>query len=556
MKACSLASLKRLSRFAGCGALAFVAGCGSSGGMAGSGGAGGANQTGSGGSGGVTGSGGAPEQTGGSSGSGGSPNDDGGSGGAVGTGGAGGAGTAGGGGNGGGGAAGGFTLPAGAPATVHMDGAALAMAQKSLAGGGGGSAAQKAALANLVAAAQAALKAGTWSVTTKAATYVINNDPHLYVSWGPYLWPPDANPPSGLGTLTRCPYVNHDGVRNPTVDMITDRHGLHAGSEAIWQLALAWYLTGDPAYADEAELIARTWYLNAATSMKPEMTYAQRPGPCANGTAAGIIEASGGFMIDALDGLSILALDTRANGWTAADQTGLKAWMTQFLSWLHTSALGQSEGGGANNHGTWYDALTAGIDLYLGDGAGATAIANASKQKRIDPQIMADGSMPQELARTTSWHYTGYNNAAFCHLAETAKRAGVDLWSYQSAAGGSIVKAINFMIPTATTANPPGPWAQYNDITKPFDKDYQADAYYLVQAAAQYGNSAPAKAVIAMSPIPIEVPGHNCAGTNYPVGSAFCAISKGAGAYVDLQPAGTPAVDMWPLIPVCRLQVN
>jgi hypothetical protein len=164
--------------------------------------------------------------------------------------------------------------------------------------------------------------------------------------------------------------------------------------------------------------------------------------------------------------------------------------------------------------------------------------------------------MPQELSRTTSWHYSNYNASALCRLALTAKHVGVDLWGYTSASGGSIVKAIDFLIPTATTASPPGPWAMYNDITSPFDAVYLAEAYYTIRAAADYGNDAQAKALLGQMPVPVQVPGHFCSGARFPTGSDFCAITPGTTSFSDLQPMGTPAVDMWPIIATCRMPVN
>jgi hypothetical protein len=429
------------------------------------------------------------------------------------------------------------------------------MLQQKLAGGNGAPE-EKAALANLTAAADKALSAGTWSVTTKNAMYVANSDPHGYVSWGPYWWPPDANPPGTPGTLSKCPYVQHDGIRNPNVDMITDRHGLHATSEAIFELALAWFFTGNTAYADQAERVARAWFLDAATAMNPDMTYAQMHGPCGTGNAAGLIEASGAYMTDAFDGLAILALDSRSNGWTAADQMGLQAWMAKFLSWLKASPIGTGEDAATNNHGSWYDAFVTSLLLFTGDTAGAKTVATTAQSKRIDSQIMADGSMPQELSRTTSWHYSNYNAAALCRLALTAKHVGVDLWGYKSSTGASIAKAIAFLIPTAKSAQLPGPWAMYNDITSPFDAAYVAESYYSIRAAAQYGNDPQAQAVVGMMPNPVQVPGHFCSGERFPTGSDFCAMTPGTMPFVDLQPAGTPAVDMWPIIPTCRVPVN
>jgi hypothetical protein len=290
--------------------------------------------------------------------------------------------------------------------------------------------------------------------------------------------------------------------------------------------------------------------------MKPDMAYAQQHGPCGGGNAAGLIEASGGYMTDALDGLAILALDTRPKGWTAEDQAGIKAWMTSFLTWLKSSPIGTGELAALNNHGTWYDAFVSSIDLFLGDEAATRQIVETAKTKRIDAQILGDGTMPQELSRTTSWHYSNYNVAGLCRLAGVAAHVGVDLWGYQSAAGGSITKAIDFLIPTATSDAPPGAWATYKDITTPFDAVYQAESYYSIRAAAEYGNDPQAKAVFAQSKVAVEVPGHYCTGERFPTGSDFCAITSGDAKFADLQPAGTPAVDMWPLIPTCRVPIN
>ena len=448
----------------------------------------------------------------------------------------------------------GAALPSGTPSTVLLDGAQLKKTQGELAGGG--SPELRAAFKNLLAAADIALKSGTWSVTTKPKEFVLNGDAHEYVSWSPYFWPSDAKPPTDTGTFGKCPYVSHDGMHNPDVSKVTDRHGLHASSEAIWELALAWYFTGNTAYADQAELVARTWYLDPATAMNPSMAHAQSNGPCGNGTATGVIEASGAYMTDALDGLSILALDTRATGWTAADQAGMKAWLTKYVDFLKTSSQGKAENAASNNHGTWFDALLSSIYLYQGDADGAKALITAARGKRIDSQIEGDGRMPLENARPTSWHYANYNASAFCRLASVGQRVGVDLWSYTNPKGGSITKAIAYMIPTAITKTPPGPWSQYNDITKPFDAAYQAEVFYSLHAAAELGKNATAAALFTQSPVPVAVPGHYCAGDRFPLGSDFCAITPGAAPFSDLQAEGTPAIDMWPLLPVCRVPIN
>jgi hypothetical protein len=234
----------------------------------------------------------------------------------------------------------------------------------------------------------------------------------------------------------------------------------------------------------------------------------------------------------------------------------MKAWMLKYTDFLKTSNVGKAEAAASNNHGTWYDVTLGSLYLFTGNEEAAKTLVNAAKQKRIDSQVKGDGSMPEELSRKTSWHYVNYNAAALCRLASVADKVDVDLWAYRTPAGGSIAKAIAFMLPTATTDNPPGAWAKYNDITTPFDAAYQAEIYYSIRAAAELGNDDAAKAIVAQMPIPVEVPGHYCAGDRFPLGSDFCAITPGNAPFQDLQPVGTPAVDMWPILRTCRVPIN
>lgn len=350
----------------------------------------------------------------------------------------------------------------------------------------------KTALGNLLTQAKTDLTAGPWSVTTKKQVPP-SGDKHDYLSLAPYWWPttePTAENPWG------CPFVQKDGQRNPIVDEITDHAYRGDAFAAIYRLALAWYYTGDARYAQRAALDLRTWFLDAATKMNPNMNYAQGI-PCkVDGRGIGIIEFSY-TLTQVVDATAILA--TGAPGWTPTDQAGMTGWYTQFLTWLRTSKNGTDEAKAQNNHGSFYDMLAAALALGTGQRDLAKTITQDAGPNRIAAQINADGYQPAEASRTRSWHYSNFNLVALTRLAQIGKHVGVDLWHYTAPSGATLFKAVDFLIPAATTGQWPYPELDFR----------QYAALDVLHAAADAGDKA---ARTALPRVPVE-PG----GDLYPV---------------------------------------
>lgn len=350
----------------------------------------------------------------------------------------------------------------------------------------------KAALGNLLKQAKTDLTTGPWSVTTKQQVPP-SGDKHDYLSLAPYWWPttqPTAENPWG------CPFVQKDGQRNPIVDEITDHAYRGDAFAAIYRLALAWYYTGDARYAQRAALDLRTWFLDAATKMNPNMNYAQGI-PCkVDGRGIGIIEFSY-TLSQVVDATAILA--TGAPGWTNTDQAGMTGWYTQFLTWLRTSKNGTDEAKAQNNHGSFYDMLAAALALGTGQRDLAKTITEAAGPNRIAAQVNADGYQPAEASRTRSWHYSNFNLVALTRLAQIGKHVGVDLWRYTAPSGATLFKAVDFLIPGATTGQWPYPELDFR----------QYAALDVLHAAADAGDKA---ARTALPRVPVE-PG----GDLYPI---------------------------------------
>ena len=287
-----------------------------------------------------------------------------------------------------------------------------------------------------VAAADRAMTEGPFSVMDKPVTPA-SGDKHDYMSRATYWWP-DPSKPDGL------PYIRRDGQTNPENRKITDHEEFGRMSEAARALALGWYFTGKADYANRAALLLRTWFLDPATKMNPNLEFAQAIAGVNTGRGIGIIDTRP--LADAVDAAGLLAGST---AWTAADDKGLHDWFAQYLHWMRTSKNGMDEDAAKNNHGNWYDVQVTDMALFVGDRALARETLERVKTRRITVQIEPDGRQPLELARTKAWGYSNMSLDALCRLATLGDEVGVDLWNFKTADGRSIRAAIDFLAPYA-----------------------------------------------------------------------------------------------------------
>ena len=265
-----------------------------------------------------------------------------------------------------------------------------------------------------------------------------SGDKHDYMSFAPYSWP-DSTKPGGL------PYINRDGQVNPASRDNSDRLPFGRMSDAVETLALAYFLSDDEAYAKHAALLLRTWFLDTATRMNPNLKYGQAIPGITVGRGIGLIDTRS--LAQVVDAVGLLR---RSPNWTPADDAGMRAWSKDFLAWMRTSKLGHDEETAKNNHGSWYDVQAGSLALFVGDTAEVRAAVERGRN-HIE-QILPDGRQPEELRRTRSRSYSDFNVDALTRLAELARFVNVDLWHYRSPAGGSLRAALLYLAPYADSA--------------------------------------------------------------------------------------------------------
>ncbi|GAA3116087.1 alginate lyase family protein [Streptomyces rectiviolaceus] len=364
----------------------------------------------------------------------------------------------------------------GAPRTAVLDGERLQRTKLRL---DHGDPQLKRSVRDLKDRADAWIDQGPWTVVDKPKP-APGGDVHDYLSQAPYWWPtqtPTADNPWG------CPYEQRDGQRNPEVDTGTDRQDVEKVFDSTYDLTLAWYYTGKKRYAEKAASVLRTWFLDPATKMNPNLDHAQFI-PCKyDGRAIGIIDFSQSYT-SVVDAIAILG--TGAPGWSKSDRSAMGKWNKDFLTWLVDSDFGKQESAAQNNHGTFYDMQVAALAYATGDTALARRTVLDARARRIDPQIAADGSQPQELARTRSWHYSTFDLVAYTRLAAIGRNVGVDLWSHQGPDGQSLFKAVDYLLPAATGA------AKWPHPELEFHRFAASD---VVHAAADAGDAAAREAV-------------------------------------------------------------
>ena len=292
-----------------------------------------------------------------------------------------------------------------------------------------------------------------------------SGDKRDYTSLAIYYWPDDTK-------LSGLPYVNHDGKVNPEKNDLSkyDAKRLETIVSQLRALSLGYAVSGREDFAQRACEILDAWFIQPETRMNPNLEYAQLVPGKRTGGPSGIIDTV--ILIGAVDNLHMLE---GSAAYTPERQKEVRQWFHAYADWLRTSKHGQQESAAHNNHGVWYDAQLAVFYHFAGEDERARRILRVVKEKRMEPQMAADGSLPLELARTRPMQYSIYTLRAYLTLARLGEVLGVNLYDVQTKNGSGLQKSIDFILPYARGEK----LLPRQDVA-----EWKADAFFLMLHAA------------------------------------------------------------------------
>ena len=257
--------------------------------------------------------------------------------------------------------------------------------------------------------------------------------PHDFFSEGDYWWPDPQNPDG--------PYIQRDGMSNPN-NFVEHRQYLMRFSVQVPALVAAWKLTKDERYSKHAVKHLRAWFIDEKTRMNPNLQFAQAIHGRFTGRGIGIIDTI--HLVEVAKAIEVLK---DSNALSMNDLGGVTQWFTEYLKWMTTSKNGIDEREAKNNHGTCWVMQVAAFARLVGDKDLLEYCRNRFKTVLVPNQIALDGSFPEELRRTKPYGYSLFNLDAFATICALLSTGSDNLWTYSTADGRSVAKAVEYMYP-------------------------------------------------------------------------------------------------------------
>ncbi|NOX31014.1 MAG: hypothetical protein GXP35_13355 [Actinobacteria bacterium] len=237
----------------------------------------------------------------------------------------------------------------------------------------------------------------------------------------------------GSAWLTDSPYSS-DGI----FELSADRHDYRLGerlSRGLPALGIAYRITGDEAYAEQALQLLDAWALDPQSRLAPELSPNRRD--------IEIYITQTGVLYGA-------DLIWDYTGWTPDQRTALIDWASDLGDAVRTTST-------SNNTDSWRLLLLATAGR-MGARPDHVEAAVVRFTQRLDAQIGPDGTMLRETHRTRSLFYAVFGVAAMVQLAEVSAMSGFDIYALTGDDGQAIKTAIDHLAPFLAQDDPTDGW--------------------------------------------------------------------------------------------------
>lgn len=256
---------------------------------------------------------------------------------------------------------------------------------------------------------------------------------HDFYSEGDYWWPDPENPDG--------PYIRRDGESNPG-NFTAHREAMIRFSQIAGMETSAYLLTGDKKFATAVGEHLEAWFVNPETRMNPSLLYVQAIKGRVTGRGIGIIDAI--HLVEVARSVEIME---KNGALPEAFIAEVKSWFGELVTWLTTHQYGIDEMNAKNNHGTCWVMQVGAFARLTGNTEVLELCRNRFKDALLPGQMAADGSFPQEIARTKPYGYSIFNLDAFMATAEILSTDTENLFIYTTPDGLTLEKAAEFLYP-------------------------------------------------------------------------------------------------------------
>lgn len=256
---------------------------------------------------------------------------------------------------------------------------------------------------------------------------------HDFFSEGDYWWPDPKNPEG--------PYQVRDGQSNPD-NFVAHRLSLMAFSDITATLTSSYLITSDPKYADSALKHINAWFVDHETRINPSLLYGQAISGRHSGRSIGIIDTI--HLVEVAKSIEVLANKRQI---PAENLTQIKAWFSEYLTWLNTHEYGILEKNHPNNHGVTWSMQASAFARLVDDEDTLSWVRNQFKTVYLKEMMNQKGGFDAELARTKPYGYSLFVIDAAAGVAQLASKDDDNLWDFSLDDGRSMRLGMSFIAP-------------------------------------------------------------------------------------------------------------